>query len=212
MQLRRTLACCHQNEKSVAEYTHELQDLFNMIGNIPKQDQVLKFWNSARPSIQKELWRNKLNPELSSWRKVVAQAEIIEIAENVAKRRDWKAGQHNQASGSGGNNPRHKPHLADGSVHAVTLDHTRNAQINIKASQTTMHKEGNSKNQHLTPGMELLWTGQLQKEDQYHQINTIITIEILTKKGHTFQTKKRQNIGLPDSVLDVEKRAHVWKA
>ena len=38
MQLRKTLACCHQNEKSVAEYTHELQDLFNMIGNVPEQD------------------------------------------------------------------------------------------------------------------------------------------------------------------------------
>ena len=29
-----------------------------------------------------------MNPELSSWKKVVAQAEIIEIAENVAERRD----------------------------------------------------------------------------------------------------------------------------
>ena len=47
MQLRKTLARCHQNEKSVAEYTHELQDLFNMIGNVSKQDQVLKFWNSS---------------------------------------------------------------------------------------------------------------------------------------------------------------------
>ena len=36
MQLRKTLARCHQNDKSVAEYTHELQDLFNMIGNISK--------------------------------------------------------------------------------------------------------------------------------------------------------------------------------
>ena len=58
MQLRKTLARCHQNDKTVAEYTHELLDLFNMIGNIPKQEQVLKFWNSSRPSIQRELWRN----------------------------------------------------------------------------------------------------------------------------------------------------------
>ena len=35
MQLRRTLAHCHQNKKSVAEYTHELNELFNMIGDIP---------------------------------------------------------------------------------------------------------------------------------------------------------------------------------
>ena len=121
MQLRRTLAHCHKNEKSVAEYTHTLQDLFNMIGNVPKQEQVLKFWNSSRPSIQKELWRNKLNPELLSWRKVVVQAEIIEIAKNVAKRRDQNAGQPNQASGSRGSNPRHKTHLMDRSVWAVSF-------------------------------------------------------------------------------------------
>jgi hypothetical protein len=118
MQLRRTLARFHQNDKSVAEYTHELQDLFNMIGNVPEQDQVLKFWNSARPSIQKELWRNKLNPELSSWRKVVAQAEIIEIAENVAERRDRRptGGQTSQgaASGSSGGNSKGKNQANNG--------------------------------------------------------------------------------------------------
>ena len=103
MQLRKTLSRCHQNDKSVAEYTHELQDLFNMIGNISKQDQVIKFWNSSRLSIQKELWRNKLHPELSSWKKVIAWAEIIEIMENVAKRRDQKMVPPIQASGSRGN-------------------------------------------------------------------------------------------------------------
>ena len=125
MQLHINLARCHQNDKSVAEYTHELQDLFNMIGNIPKQDQVLKFWNSARPSIQKELWRNKLNPEISSWDTVVAQAEIIEIVENVAERRDQKSGSQaaGTASGSGGGASKGKNQSADasGSVRAVTF-------------------------------------------------------------------------------------------
>ena len=86
MQIRRTLARCHQNERSISEYTHELHELFNMIGDISERDQVLKFWNGARTGIQKELWRNNLNPEISSWNQVTAQAEIIEIAENVADR------------------------------------------------------------------------------------------------------------------------------
>ena len=82
-----------------------------MIGNIPKQDQVLKFWNSARLSIQKELWRNKLNLELSSWRKVVAQAEIIEIAENVAESWDQKL---TKPQGWGGITPEISPnHMMD---------------------------------------------------------------------------------------------------
>jgi hypothetical protein len=58
MQLRKTLARCHQNDKSVAEYTHELNELFNMIGDIPERDQVLKFWNGVQPVIQKGLWRD----------------------------------------------------------------------------------------------------------------------------------------------------------
>ena len=56
MQMRQALARCHQNDKSISEYTHELQELFNMIGNIPEQDKVIKFWNRARLVIQKGLW------------------------------------------------------------------------------------------------------------------------------------------------------------
>ena len=127
MQLRKTLARCHQNDKSVAEYTHELQELFNMIGDVPKQDQVIKFWNGARPAIQKELWKSKLNPELSSWRKVVSLAEIIEIADNVAERRDRKSGQTSQpqgtTTGSSGGKHRHPHTDASGSVRAVTFEY-----------------------------------------------------------------------------------------
>ena len=92
MQIQRTLACCHQNERSVSEYTHELHELFNMIGEISERDQVLKFWNGAQTGIQKELWQNNLNPEILTWNQVTSQAEIIEIAENVADRRDCRTG------------------------------------------------------------------------------------------------------------------------
>ena len=77
MQMRRNLARCHQNESTVAEYVHELQELFNMIGDISERDKVLKFWNGSRAIIQKGLWRDNLNPEISTWEQVVAQAEII---------------------------------------------------------------------------------------------------------------------------------------
>ena len=127
MQLRKTLARCHQNDKSVAEYAHELTDLFNMIGKIPMQERVIKFWNSARPSIQRELWRNKLNPELSTWNKVVSQAEIIEIAENVAERHGWDRRTNppstapGMVSGSSGGNSKNKGRPTDGSVQAVSF-------------------------------------------------------------------------------------------
>ncbi|KAF8814183.1 hypothetical protein BYT27DRAFT_7206295, partial [Phlegmacium glaucopus] len=86
MQMQKALNCCHQNEKSVAEYTYELQELLNMIGAVSEQDRVIKFWNGSQPIIQKELWRDNLNPEISTWDEVIAQAEIIEILENIAER------------------------------------------------------------------------------------------------------------------------------
>ncbi|KAF8800080.1 hypothetical protein BYT27DRAFT_7118441, partial [Phlegmacium glaucopus] len=70
-----------------------------MIGDIPEQDKVIKFWNSSRPVIQKGLWRDNLNPEISTWERVISQAEIIEIAENVAERRDRKSLMNSQPSG-----------------------------------------------------------------------------------------------------------------
>ena len=105
MQLRKNLARCHQNDKSVSEYTHELHELFNMIGDIPERDRVLKFWNGARSTIQKGLWRDNLNPETSPWDLVIAQAEVIEISENVAERRDRRNGPNPQAGGPS-NNPK----------------------------------------------------------------------------------------------------------
>ena len=47
------------------------------------RDKVIKLWNGFRRSIQAALWNEKLNPEISSWRKILAAAEIIEIAESV---------------------------------------------------------------------------------------------------------------------------------
>jgi hypothetical protein len=90
MQLHRSLARCHQNDKSVSEYVHGLHELFSMIGDVPERDRVLKFWHGTHPIIQKGLWRDNLNPETSSWDRVTNQAEIIEISENVAEHRDRK--------------------------------------------------------------------------------------------------------------------------
>ena len=50
-------------EKTVTEYSHKLQKLFNMIGDISEQNQVLRFWNGVKLEIQFGLWRVQLNPE-----------------------------------------------------------------------------------------------------------------------------------------------------
>lgn len=53
LQMQQALVQCHENDKSVSEYVHELQELFNMIGDIPEWDCVLKFLNGARQVLQK---------------------------------------------------------------------------------------------------------------------------------------------------------------
>ena len=83
MEMRKKLDRLFQKEKSVNEYAFELEEIFNMIGGYSKRDKVIKLWNGFRRPIQAALWNDKLNPEISSWRKVLVAAEIIEIAEKV---------------------------------------------------------------------------------------------------------------------------------
>ena len=73
MQMRKKLNHTFQKDKTVNQYAFELEEIYNMIGGYSQRDKVIKLWN------------DKLNPEISSqaWRKVLAAAEIIEIAESV---------------------------------------------------------------------------------------------------------------------------------
>lgn len=70
--------------QSVMEYIYELEELCNLIGEIHERDRVIRLWNGLRGELQRALWRDKLSPETSSWKDVVAQAETIEISHNVA--------------------------------------------------------------------------------------------------------------------------------
>ena len=83
MQMRKKLNHTFQKDKTVNQYAFELEEIYNMIGGYSQQDKVIKLWNGFRRSIQAALWNDKLNPEISSWRKVLAAAEIIEIAESI---------------------------------------------------------------------------------------------------------------------------------
>lgn len=95
-----------------------------MIGEMLEQDKVIKFWNSSRSVIQKGLWRDNLNPEISSWDQVVAQAEIIEISEYVAERRDRKL-RPSQPTGLSGGNLQSMGQLPGRSTRAITSNSRR---------------------------------------------------------------------------------------
>lgn len=44
---------------------------------------VDKFWKGLRKDFQRDLWKDKLNPEVLTLKEVVATAEVIEISRSV---------------------------------------------------------------------------------------------------------------------------------
>jgi len=74
--------------------------------NTNEREQVVKFWKGCKPVIQKALWRDGLNPDVSSWDEVTCKAEIIEISENVMDQREKKGGDSpSKKGGFSSNNP-----------------------------------------------------------------------------------------------------------
>jgi len=83
IKLRKKLHTCYQGSRTVWDYLYELNEMWNMIGETDERTKVHKLWFGLRKEIQHDLWRDKLNPEISSLRAVIASAEIIEIAQSV---------------------------------------------------------------------------------------------------------------------------------
>ncbi|KAF9524684.1 hypothetical protein CPB83DRAFT_773497, partial [Crepidotus variabilis] len=81
--LRNKLDQTIQKDKTVARYAHKIQELFNMIGKIPPEEKVWKFWKGLRTEIETALWRDKLHPEHNTFEEVLDQAERIETSLKV---------------------------------------------------------------------------------------------------------------------------------
>jgi len=79
-QQRDKVATFMQNSLTVREYLHELNEMWNTIGERNDQLKVDKFWKGLRKDYQRDLWKDKLNPEVSTLKEVVAAAEVIEIS------------------------------------------------------------------------------------------------------------------------------------
>ncbi|KAF8136208.1 hypothetical protein EV363DRAFT_1158023, partial [Boletus edulis] len=53
----------YQHDHTVHKYVFELHKFWNLIGNVNKQDQVMKLWFGMNKYIQIEPWKDKLNPK-----------------------------------------------------------------------------------------------------------------------------------------------------
>ncbi|TFK48034.1 hypothetical protein OE88DRAFT_596016 [Heliocybe sulcata] len=116
--LRQKLRKCYQNDKNVREYVYELTEFYTMLGVDSERDRVTKLWDGLNKDIQSELWRNRLNPEVSTWEEVVKAAEIIELSFSVNKtspRDDKRSSESNkQKSGSSKTNRTHRDNKQSG--------------------------------------------------------------------------------------------------
>ncbi|KAF9439673.1 hypothetical protein P691DRAFT_642812, partial [Macrolepiota fuliginosa MF-IS2] len=73
---------CRQGNQSVKEYISQLNELFTTMGYTDRQSRIHQLWNGFHLEIQKALWKDKLNPDSSSFGSVVKAAELNEIADS----------------------------------------------------------------------------------------------------------------------------------
>ena len=103
--------------QSVAEYIHELQELFSMVGDIPTRFKIIKLWYSLKSKIQKVMWKDGLHPDESTWEEVVAKAEMVKISDSVLDPRERRFVQAGAStSRSSQSNPKNKSGLSSRSV------------------------------------------------------------------------------------------------
>lgn len=86
MKQREKLRKCWQNDKTVSKFIHELEELYNMIGMVDERDKVIKHWDGLWAVIQRGLWRDELNPDISTWEDVRERAQIMELSKGVSDR------------------------------------------------------------------------------------------------------------------------------
>ncbi|KAG6895978.1 hypothetical protein C0993_008899, partial [Termitomyces sp. T159_Od127] len=72
-----------QGNRSVREYVADLDELFTIVGAESKRARVVKLFNGFRPSLRKAILREHMNPEYTSWKEMVREAEYQELVDNV---------------------------------------------------------------------------------------------------------------------------------
>jgi hypothetical protein len=119
----------HQRQNQpVSEFVFELQELFSMVGAIPAEMKVIKLWYGLNTRMQKALWRDGLHPDSSTWDEVITKAEVVEIADNVVNRREFRDGPRPQSqkgwrSNNSENDRKRNP---DPTLRSITYDQRNN--------------------------------------------------------------------------------------
>ena len=97
---QKRLDSLRQGNWTVREFANELKLMFRTVGHIEKHEQVLKLWRGLNGPLQRALWIESLDPQLSSWDEVLETAERHERALNLGnERQDFNQGGNNSRGG-----------------------------------------------------------------------------------------------------------------
>ena len=109
-QQREKLNSYSQGNKSVREYVADLDEMFTIVGADSKRARMVKLFNGFRPSLRKAILREHMNPEYTSWKEMVQEAEYQELADNVDLWENHSNNKNQDCSDRGGNNNRQNNH------------------------------------------------------------------------------------------------------
>ncbi|KAJ3482856.1 hypothetical protein NLI96_g6704 [Meripilus lineatus] len=79
-QQRMRLHNFRQRDLTVRDFSHELENLFRMVGVMSKQEKVDKLWYGLNRPIRIKLTEHGLSPILSSWKRILRKANFMEAA------------------------------------------------------------------------------------------------------------------------------------
>ncbi|KAG6864888.1 hypothetical protein C0993_008454 [Termitomyces sp. T159_Od127] len=125
-QQREKLNSFYQGQKSVREYVADLDELFTIICTDSIRAHVVKLFNGFPPSLRKALLRAHMNPEYTSWKEMVCEAEYQELADNV----DMKDSQNHHC------NHNHTCHNANSQPAGQQVDPAKTAKYSNTTNRT----------------------------------------------------------------------------
>ncbi|KAL0951128.1 hypothetical protein HGRIS_007865 [Hohenbuehelia grisea] len=103
------LESCMQQNKTVKQYTLELNELFALIDETSERTMVNKLWHGLRYTIEASLWTEGLNPETATWDEVVITASRLEQYEQVHRRREHENNNRSRHPSNQGSSPNPGP-------------------------------------------------------------------------------------------------------
>ena len=66
-----------------------IEEICNTIGLVDEQEKVFKFWHGLQSSMQRALWQDRYNPEMSNWdevREKLLKGQVETNTENIDPR------------------------------------------------------------------------------------------------------------------------------